>query len=202
MPISTISQAGLDAPLSLTSPTLTTPTISSPIMSGTLTGTYTLGGTPKFPAGIVLQVVSTTKTSTASTTSSTFSDITGLSVSITPTSTTSKILVLISANASSSNHCFIRLLRGATPIGVGDAGGTRIQSTLGNFYYGNNFNNIRGYSANYLDSPATTSATTYKLQWATYDNATAMWLNTAAGDTDAATVTRTISSITVMEISA
>jgi hypothetical protein len=46
MPISTISQAGLDAPLSLTSPTLTTPTISSPTLSGNVAGTYTLAGTP------------------------------------------------------------------------------------------------------------------------------------------------------------
>ena len=55
------------------------------------------------PAGSIIQVVSTTKTDTFSTTSTSFSDVTGFSVSITPTSTSSKIMVMASAQVGNSS---------------------------------------------------------------------------------------------------
>lgn len=72
-----------------------------------------------FPAGHVLQVKSTTKADTWSGTpgNGVFLDITGLSVSITPTSSSSKILVTFSTNVSAGDASTtgVRLVRDSTP---------------------------------------------------------------------------------------
>ena len=127
----------------------------------------TTGTLPKaqLPTGSVLQVIQTVKTDTFSTTSTSFVDITGLSVSITPTSSSSKILVIanlqIQTTATSTIGC--RLVRGATAIFVGDAAGSRPQaSAVTNVQ--SNYNWSGQSSMTFLDSPATTSATTYKVQ--------------------------------------
>ena len=116
--------------------------------------------------GKIGQVVSTTKTDSFSSTSTSFTDITGLSVSITPTSTSSKILVLVNTNASSINATYsgvMRLVRDSTAIGIG----TNSSAT----YIG--FNALRRNSGtdesksvnyNFLDSPSSTSSLTYKVQ--------------------------------------
>jgi hypothetical protein len=173
----------------LTSPALTTPTISTLTTNGDLlygTGSGALsrlgigttgqvltvsGGlpawaTPTGGGGKVLQVVSTTKTDTFTTTSASYVDVTGYSVTITPSSSTSKILVLydININADPSTHGgWGRLVRGSTDIKIGDSSGGRPQVTIAkeamNFY-----NDLSGQSGSFLDSPATTSATTYKIQ--------------------------------------
>lgn len=118
-------------------------------------------------SGRVLQVVSTTKTDNFSTTSSTLVDITGLSATITPTSSSSKILVMVAIQVGGENNYYAEfsLLRGSTAIGnyTGGSGGT-----VG-FMGANSVNDYSQYyietAANqYLDSPATTSATTYKMQ--------------------------------------
>ena len=114
--------------------------------------------------GKVLQVVSAT-TNTSTTISSTGNTDTGITATITPTANTSKIMVIISAafyaSQTSSTTQFVggRVLRGATTIldqgATGIAGVQGASSTIG----------FAGcYSLTYLDSPATTSATTYKLQ--------------------------------------
>mgnify|MGYP003320576220 CR=1 FL=1 len=72
--------------------------------------------------GKILQVVSTTKTNTfSSSTINAFVDITGLSVSITPSATSSKILVLYDTQMSGTELFFIQLVRGSTAIKVGDS---------------------------------------------------------------------------------
>ena len=158
-------------------------------------------------AGQVLQVVSATKTDTFSTTSTSFTDITGLSVSITPKFSTSKILVIFntytSANQNSSSAA-IRLLRNSTAIDVGDAASTRPQAS-GIFYTGDVSVSVQAsigvVSNNFLDSPATTSATTYKLQMASANASVTMYINRTSSDRDSTTYdARTASSITVMEI--
>jgi hypothetical protein len=176
----------------LTSPVLTTPSISTidakgDLLVGTadatisrlavgtnghvLTADSTTATGLKWAAlpaggGKVLQVVSTTKTDTFTTTSASYTDVTGYSVTITPTSSTSKILVLydININADPATHGgWGRLVRGSTDIKIGDSSGGRPQVTIAketqNFY-----NDLSGQSGNFLDSPATTSATTYKIQ--------------------------------------
>jgi hypothetical protein len=103
-------------------------------------------------SGGVLQVVQAIYNTEASTTSNTFSD-TGITASITPTSATSKILVLYSVGylCQDSNLGGIRLLRGATTLQTSIRAASQSHAS----YMHNE----------YLDSPATTSSTTYKIQF-------------------------------------
>lgn len=111
--------------------------------------------------GSVLQVVSGTYSTQVSSTSATFAD-TGLSASITPSLATSKVLVLVSQAVSlgtgNSGSMSLKFVRGATDI-----------QTFLNAQYANVAASINWANYNfhvYLDSPATTSATTYKTQFA------------------------------------
>ena len=115
--------------------------------------------------GSVLQVVSTVKSDTYSSTSTTFTDVTGLSVTITPTNKTSKILILVASNYGASGGSQIgmfNLVRNSTNIAVPD--NTALTYSASVAPYNQNLDNQVPWSINYLDSPATTSATTYKIQ--------------------------------------
>jgi hypothetical protein len=95
----------------------------------------------------------------------------------------------------------VRLLRGATEIGTGTAVGSRIGATLANFYNGD-YNSVLVNNSHFLDSPATTSATTYKAQFRLGGGgAGTAYINQSPNDVDAAYTARGISVITVMEIS-
>ena len=148
----------------------------------------------------VLQVVQTVKTDTFSTTSTSYVDVTGLTVTITPSSTSSKILVYADCKTGNGNggRATVRLVRDTTAIYDGTAAGNRIQSFFGGDGAGTNA--LYQASAVFLDSPATTSATVYKIQMRV-PSATG-YLNRSDTDTDTGAYTRTSSSITVMEISA
>lgn len=154
--------------------------------------------------GHVLQVQSTTKTDTWSGTpgAGVFLDITGLSVAITPTSTTSKILVTFSTNVSASalSTTGVRLMRDSTAISVGDAAGNRpLATTAGG---GNEGDNWHGdvLASSFLDSPATTSSITYKLQL-TGNAVATQYVNRKARDNNTTGDDyRMTSHITVMEI--
>jgi hypothetical protein len=150
----------------------------------------------------VLQVVSTAKTDTFTTTSATFVDVTGMSVTITPQEATSKILVMVQGNAgnnSAANGCMFTLVRGATQIDIGDAASNRARVSTQTYSPGDP--RFVPFSLTFLDSPATTSATTYKLQ-TRVDIPGTMYLNRSFGDSDLTSVGRSASTITVMEISA
>jgi hypothetical protein len=158
----------------------------------------TINGSGQVP----VQVVSTAKTDTFTTTSTSFVDITGLSATITPTNSANKVLVHIHVNYGNSggNMAGLRITRSGTAIAIGDAASNRTRSTLGNVQY-NGVNNDRSSfgSMTFLDSPATTSATTYQVQGIT--DANTLTVNRSGADADATAVYRTISTITVMEIS-
>jgi hypothetical protein len=148
----------------------------------------------------VLQVKQVAKTNTFTTASTSFVDITGLSVSITPTSATNKVLVHVALNYSAvlgTNQAQVVLLRGSTQIAIGDTAGSRTRTTLGNL--GPAAADVGNGNLMFLDSPATTSATTYKLQ-IRCNVAGTSFVNRSSTDTDAATFTRTISTITVFEV--
>jgi len=125
---------------------------------------------PKRGAGAILQVVSTTKTDTFSSNSDSFTDLTGLSVTITPTSTSSKILFIASLcyGCSADSYASGRLVRGSTPLGVAPAASSRTVCGFSMQMNLNANNKLYSLSYQYLDSPNTTSATTYKLQGRTY----------------------------------
>lgn len=153
-------------------------------------------------SGKVLQVVSTTKTDAFTSSSTTFVDLTGLTVTITPSSATSKILVTLigqgQGTAGAANMQY-RLMRDSTAICVGDAAGNR-QPTSGMSFNGDN-NSINTFGAIFLDSPNTTSATVYKTQ-VRLNTASTMYVNRSPSDADLTSVPRMASTITVMEISA
>jgi hypothetical protein len=137
--------------------------------------------------GKVLQVVNATYSTQTSSTSTTYAD-TGLTASITPSSASSKILVLVNQNGCYNNGASeggdISLFRGATNISkmVGRFGGEGALQT----------NSIGSVSTCFLDSPATTSSTTYKTQFLSNNSGSAVTLQ----------VYSTQSVITLMEIAA
>jgi hypothetical protein len=179
----------------------TTDTLTNKSIAATqLTGTIAAAA---LPAGSVLQVVSTTKTDTFSTTSSSFVDITGLSATITPRSTSSTILVNFSVNrgASAAALSGFQLLRGATAICIGDAASLRTRATTGAYPGSADTGNaIITSSMIFLDSPATTSATTYKLQVKSDVGGQTICINRTGTDADNTVSVRCASTITVMEI--
>jgi len=151
--------------------------------------------------GKVLQVVSANKTDTASSTSESFVS-SGLEVSITPSSTSNKILVLaqptIGGDAGSAALGVI-LQRDSTVLNQADAASNRGRySSEYWFQYG-------GYDIHvmpiiYLDSPSSTSSLTYKVMYKTNSASYAVYLNRSSADTDNSSYGRGASTITVMEI--
>jgi hypothetical protein len=173
-----ISGGGTSGTVTVTNDMATTITTNGDLIYGTGSGTYTRrgigstgqvltvsGGVPTWatPAagGKVLQVVQGTTTTYGSSTSSSYAD-TGLTATITPSSTSSRILAIvsqhISAQGDGSSHGMValRLVRGATQIQEMNYNCGLVSSafTLG-----------VPAALQFLDSPATTSATTYKTQF-------------------------------------
>jgi len=151
-------------------------TIAAPAVAGTNTltlpaNTGTLITTAS--AGAIVQVVQGTYSTSTSTTSSSFSD-TGLSASITPKSSTNKILVMVTINnylARSGSDCAgaIQLLRGASIVWAQGSSGASNGPGLYLYAAGCSTTNLGVIqNINYLDSPATTSSTTYKVQQACF----------------------------------
>ena len=174
-------------------------TLTLPTQTGTILTSATTTG---FPAGSVLQVVSTTKTDTFTTTSTSFTDVTGLSVSITPSSASNKILVLYNFQASATsgeNTVGFQLVRNSTAICLGTAAGSRFAATNYNRSMTGNNDQSWAMTMNFLDSPATTSSVTYKVQVLTQAGATAAVGRTVL-DSNVAVIARFPSTITVMEI--
>ncbi len=165
-------------------------------------GTVLTTTNPK--SGNILQVVQTVKTDSFSTTSTSLVDITGFSVTITPSSSSSKILVMvtigIAANAAASATCFA-LLRGSTNIVSNTSGGftdtSNCFAVAGGGGIDDNERKTISPSITFLDSPSTTSATTYKCQMLAGGGNTG-YFNQWGLNTDQAAV----STITAMEVAA
>jgi len=153
--------------------------------------------------GKVLQVVSATNTATQSSASTSFVD--AITVSITPSANTSKVLVMGFISGSSDGSVTqipFRLARGSTGIFVGDSSGIRTQAT-GLLFQPSNSNYSSQASASFLDSPATTSATTYRVQFKNDGGSGTAYLGQTYNDVNAAFTLRTPSAgIIVMEIGA
>jgi hypothetical protein len=152
----------------------------------------------QLPAGCVLQVIQSVRTDTQSTTSTSYVDATGLSVSITPTSASSRVLILfdVKLGANNGEYAYTRLLRDATSI----YSNSTYDNTSTNYVTtGDAEGRYTTYQHGgvYLDSPATTSSVTYKVQFrcgrgfAAYINRSQNFDTEARGGA---------SSITVMEI--
>ena len=140
---------------------------------GTITRSFAnligANGPTALPSGVggkVLQVVSTIKTNSFSSSSTSYVDITGLSLSITPSSASNKILVFANIFSNSINGTIInfQLVRNSTAIAIGTDSRTYI-GTVSNFISSTtDENSTLTNSFNFYDSPSTTSSTTYKVQ--------------------------------------
>jgi hypothetical protein len=155
------------------------------------------------PSGSVIQVVQFVKTDVfSSTTINTFLNC-GLEASITPTSSSSRILVLahlsVGHNISTNNMAY-RLVKNGSAIYVGDASGSEARVSSAGFLGANDV--VNNGSAIFVDSPATTSSTTYGVQlYAGAGGSGTIYLNRAV-NSGSVFHTRGASSITLMEIAA
>ena len=160
-------------------------------MASTLTVDNIVGATAAAKVhipGHVIQVVNATYSTQTSNSSVTFAD-TGLTASITPLSASSKILVTVNVSGvrKVTNNTWIelRLLRNSSVLFNMESSAGRNGSTTDNA--------VGSASTSYLDSPATTSATTYKVQFSSANNNAEVFINISGN-------TGSTSTLTLMEI--
>tara|TARA_B100000900_G_scaffold415478_1_gene445491 strand:+ start:2441 stop:2968 length:528 start_codon:yes stop_codon:yes gene_type:complete len=164
-----------------------------------------VAGVPTGGGGGIVQIKQTVKTDTASTSSSSFVDF-GPTVTITPTSSSSKILIsftLVGSSGNANYSYYFRLARGGTGVGVGDSAGSRIPTSTVIDSYGHGSLSYIQTSFQFLDSPATTSATTYSIQFKRSKGAAGtFYLGRNETDLDNPESGRFPTIITAMEVSA
>ena len=154
--------------------------------------------------GKIGQVVSTTLSTVTSTTSATFEDCTGMAVAITPTATSSKILVLVNMGLSAGgagNSCQLRMMRDATAICIstdGSLGGSQPAATWHLKEYSRE-TRIINQGMNFLDSPSSTSSISYNVEWRETEGTT-LYINRMFTTADSSSYPWTASTITAMEI--
>jgi hypothetical protein len=152
-------------------------------------------------AGSILQVVSATKTDTATTSSDSFSNISGMSVTITPSSSSSKILLIGYVCISVTDfqkRCYLKITGGNAANYIGDAGTGVEAANVAVLRVNTNYGQLNT-PLQYLDSPSTTSATTYQVQWATESSRETYINRPYTQDSVGANVASTI---TAMEVAA
>ena len=157
----------------------------------------------------VLQVVSTTKQDTfsASAALNASVDVTGLAATITPSSASSQVLVTVNMNGltevSGTYRPFFvaQLKRGASLIGGGTAAGNRVSANMAGSGTSADNSLVTSLSFSFLDSPATTSATTYQVVMLNiFAGTNTLRMNSIGNDADSADRPRLSSTITVMEV--
>ena len=154
--------------------------------------------------GKILQVKQTVKTDkfTVSANASNFFDITGLSVDITMSSASNKVLVFFTATWTgvSGQRGSFRIRRGSTDIGIGDARGSRTRAFFGSIQTSSN-NQCIPVAGQFLDTPGT-GTHTYKLQVGGESGVGTLTINANQSDGDGADKFVGVSTITVMEVAA
>ena len=179
--------------------------------NGTIEGIDNANFNSSLPAGHILQVVQTVKTDTYTTGSisaHTTASSNAIEVSITPTSTSNKIYIMVSAHGSSTYMGGVSagawqgfLMKDGSVLVQGDADSSRQRMTMRS---GDSDNNgiEEPLNFNYLDTAGSTSAITYGIRLHNSDNGSqTLYLNRSSNDADSqTTTTRTVSTITAMEI--
>lgn len=156
----------------------------------------------------ILQVAQTVKTDTFTTTSTSYTDITGLTVSMTAASTANKVLLVAQVNVSppdaSSPGVHLRFNGGNSDLFVGDAANSRTRSAAtisrvgGGVWASDNM--LWTVGLTYLASPASTAATTYAVQILTSTGGACYVNRSTSVDADATATGRTASSILALEV--
>ena len=169
---------------------------------GTGSGTLAVGDTGK-----ILQVVQAVKTDVFTSNSGTYTNITGLSLAITPSSASNKILVNVSFNHQSNTQDRWRafqITRDSTAIYLGDADGSRNRASIHTSLISGSGDAVTQDNSfiQFLDSPNTTSAVTYYLQGKVQSGGAYFVINRARVNDDGDYNGRTASSITLMEVAA
>ena len=160
------------------------------------------GGLPSGASGGIIQMVQTVKTASFSkVNTASFSEITGLTVTITPQSSSNKILIIpsVQMTATSGHRHGMRIMRGSTAIFIGDSFGSNQRVTS---FMGNPPNNAVSYRHTVLglDTPNTTSATTYSLQIRGEGGSTDIFINQSNSTNTGGDYFRGVSTITAMEV--
>ena len=158
--------------------------------------------------GSVLQVVSTTLTSTYSESVASgvisSSVVTGLTAAITPVSTSSKVLVQVSTALSNSGKLGVGaflIRRGTTPIAQATTASNRSRVSMSGGAQSNNSVDMAALSQTFLDSPSSTSEIVYGISLHNTDSGTAnVYVNRGDADVDVSRTSRPVSTITLMEV--
>jgi hypothetical protein len=158
---------------------------------------------PLYSPGAIVQVESSLKTDTSSTTSITEVDIARLSVNIHPKFGTSKIVVSYTVNVGTTNgHGFLRVKRtqGGTSTYIGDGDAASLRERCTSYIFGNNGSFCESYSFEHLDDANGTGTVTYQIQMFVTSTSYTLYINRAGVDGDNTYYGRTSSSITAKEV--
>ena len=195
---STSGTVTLSPPASAGTTTLTLPSTSGNVLTSASSLTAS-----QLPTGSVLQIVQATKTDTASyATTGAWVDLVGISASITPSSTSNKILVLVSISSgcsgANSPDTLVRLKRNSSVVtgAIGDASGSRALGSFGLNTWRSSYE-LGNASFQYLDSPSSTSSLTYGFD---IKNGDTGYINRTHDDANQSGGERGISVIILMEI--
>ena len=173
--------------------------LTLPDVDGTVATTTT--------AGKILQVVQTVKTSKQTIQSTSLTDIAGMSVTITPSSSSNKVLISYSliAFTNGGQYWSMRLLRGSdSTIFIGDQNSSATSQQRASFGgYTQSYVEARCIAQEFLDSPNTTSATTYKLQaHSPYSSSYIIGINSSPTQDNYTYMNNCVSTITAIEVAA
>jgi len=178
----------------------------SPANSADLTTSqvYTLLGqmpAANLPSGTMFNFNQTQLTTAVSFTTLSFTIVSGLQVSITPTSASNKILVraVISVGSDGTTNAYYKLNNGITDIALGTTAGSRISITAADSYFG--AASLSTLVMEWLDTPATTSTLTYSVEVMQNGSGTG-YINRSGTDTDTIAYPRSVSTISVCEVKA
>jgi len=153
--------------------------------------------------GKIAQVISTTKTDTYTMSSQTYTTVTGLTATITPTSSSSTIYIVGSLSGvgdSGTSRGMARLVRDSTGLAQGDTAGSRVSGTVQLPIISAATADIFSQTLTFLDSPASTSALVYGIQIRINDAPSTIYVNRPKSDGNTSSDARVVSSITVMEV--
>ena len=152
--------------------------------------------------GGIIQIKSSTKTGRQESSSATFADVSDMSVSITPTRSDSKIYIAVNTHVGGVTAAYIgfKVLRGSTVVTEGThPTGNRTPVSFGGRIDADYDNYMMAF--NFLDSPSSTSSTTYKVQFASIVSSRKVVVNGTGDDANQAYTLSGTSTITVMEVS-